>query len=33
LEEISKKKGILYDAEVVEACFKVYGEKGFPSEV
>jgi HD-GYP domain-containing protein (c-di-GMP phosphodiesterase class II) len=32
LEEIIEKKGILYDPEVVEACFKVYGEKGFPSE-
>ena len=32
LEEIITKKGILYDNEVVEACIKVYGEKGFPSE-
>jgi response regulator RpfG family c-di-GMP phosphodiesterase len=32
LEEILKNKGILYDTEVVEACFKVYSEKGFPSE-
>ena len=32
LEEISKNKGILYDAEVVEACFKVYSDIGFPSE-
>jgi response regulator RpfG family c-di-GMP phosphodiesterase len=32
LEEIINNKGILYDSEVVEACFKVYGEKGFPSE-
>ena len=32
LEEIIQKKGILYDSEVVEACFQVYGEKGFPSE-
>ena len=29
LEEISKNKGILYDAEVVDACLKLFTEKGF----
>ena len=32
LEEISKKKGILYDAEVVDACLKVFNEEGFKFE-
>ncbi len=29
LEEITQKKGILYDPEVVEACLKLFTEKGF----
>ena len=29
LEEISKNEGILYDAEVVDACLKLFTEKGF----
>ncbi|PKM83824.1 MAG: hypothetical protein CVU88_01040 [Firmicutes bacterium HGW-Firmicutes-13] len=29
LEEISQKKGILFDAEVVDACIKLIKEKGF----
>jgi PAS domain S-box-containing protein/putative nucleotidyltransferase with HDIG domain len=29
LEEIEKNKGILYDTEVVEACLKLFREKGF----
>jgi PAS domain S-box-containing protein/putative nucleotidyltransferase with HDIG domain len=29
LEEIEKNKGILYDAEVVEVCLKLFREKGF----
>ncbi len=29
LEEISKNKGILYDPEVVDACIKLFKEKGF----
>jgi putative nucleotidyltransferase with HDIG domain len=32
LEEIEKNKGILYDAEVVEACLKLFREKGFGFE-
>ena len=32
IEEIIQNKGVLYDPEVVEACFIVYGEKGFPSK-
>ena len=29
LQEISKNKGILYDKDVVEACIKLFTEKGF----
>ncbi|MDD3364697.1 MAG: PAS domain S-box protein [Syntrophomonas sp.] len=29
LEEITKNKGILYDPEVVDACLKLFVEKGF----
>jgi PAS domain S-box-containing protein/putative nucleotidyltransferase with HDIG domain len=29
LEEISSKKGLLYDADVVNACVKLFKEKGF----
>ena len=29
LEEISQKKGTLYDPEVVDACLKLFKEKGF----
>ena len=29
LEEISKNRGILYDPEVVDACLKLFKEKGF----
>jgi HD-GYP domain-containing protein (c-di-GMP phosphodiesterase class II) len=29
LEEISKNKGILYDPDVVEACFKTLSKKKF----
>jgi putative nucleotidyltransferase with HDIG domain len=29
LEEISQNKGILYDPEVVDACLKLFTEKGF----
>lgn len=32
LEEISKNKGILYDSEVVDACLKLFKEKGFKFE-
>lgn len=32
LEEISKNKGILYDPEVVDACLKIFKEKGFKFE-
>ena len=32
LEEIEKNKGILYDAEVVEVCLKLFREKGFKFE-
>ncbi len=32
LEEISQKKGILYDPEVVDACLKLFKEKGFKFE-
>jgi len=32
LEEISKNKGILYDPEVVDACLKLFKEKGFKFE-
>ena len=29
LKEISHKKGILYDPEVVDACLALFNEKGF----
>ena len=29
LKEISSKKGLLYDADVVDACIKLFREKGF----
>ena len=29
LEEISQKKGVLYDSAVVDACLKLFKEKGF----
>jgi HD-GYP domain-containing protein (c-di-GMP phosphodiesterase class II) len=29
LEEISQKKGVLYDSVVVDACLKLFNEKGF----
>ena len=29
LEEISRNKGIIYDPEVVEACLKIFTEKGY----
>ena len=29
LEEIEKNKGILYDANVVDACLKLFREKGY----
>jgi len=32
LEEIEKNKGILYDAQVVEVCLKLFKEKGFRFE-
>ncbi len=32
LEEISKNKGILYNSEVVDACLKLFKEKGFKFE-
>lgn len=32
LEEVSNKKGILYDPRVVDACVKVFTEKGFRFE-
>jgi HD-GYP domain-containing protein (c-di-GMP phosphodiesterase class II) len=32
LEEISQKKGILYDSDVVDACLKVFKEEGFKFE-
>lgn len=32
LKEISKNKGILYDSEVVDACLKLFTEKGFMFE-
>jgi len=33
LEEISKNRGILYDPKVVDACVKLFKEKGFKFEV
>jgi putative nucleotidyltransferase with HDIG domain len=32
LEEISQNRGILYDPEVVDACLKLFTEKGFAFE-
>ncbi len=32
LEEIAKQKGILYDAEVVDACLRLFAEKEFKFE-
>jgi len=32
LEEISQKKGLLYDPEVADACLKLFKEKGFKFE-
>jgi HD-GYP domain-containing protein (c-di-GMP phosphodiesterase class II) len=32
LEEITKNKGILYDSEVMDACVKLFTEKGFKFE-
>jgi len=29
LEEVSKNRGILYDANVVDACLRLFREKGF----
>jgi len=29
LDEISKNRGILYDSEVIDACLKLFKEKGF----
>src|SRR4030066_1144509 len=29
LEEISQNKGIIYDPEVVDACLRLFKEKGF----
>jgi HD-GYP domain-containing protein (c-di-GMP phosphodiesterase class II) len=29
LEEISQKKGVLYDSEVADACLKLFNEKKF----
>ena len=33
LDEISQNKGILYDPEVVDACLKLFKEKGFKFEL
>ncbi len=32
LEEISMNRGILYDADVVDACLRLFNEKGFRFE-
>ena len=32
LEEISKNRGILYDPEVVDACLRLFNEKGYKFE-
>jgi putative nucleotidyltransferase with HDIG domain len=32
LEEISKNKGVLYDAKVADACLRLFTEKGFKFE-
>lgn len=33
LEEISQNRGILYDADVVDACLRLFNEKGFRFDV
>ena len=33
LEEISQKKGLLYDSKVVDTCIKLFTEKGFKLEI
>jgi HD-GYP domain-containing protein (c-di-GMP phosphodiesterase class II) len=33
LEEISSKKGLLYDAEVVDACLRLFAEQGFSQSI
>jgi len=32
LKEISMNRGILYDADVVDACLRLFNEKGFKFE-
>lgn len=32
LEEIDNNKGILYDADAVDACLRLFREKGFQFE-
>ena len=32
-EKISRKKGILYDAEAVEACLKLFQEKNYTMDL
>ena len=32
LEEISQNRGVLYDPEVVDACLRLFTEKGFRFE-
>jgi hypothetical protein len=32
MEEISRNRGTLYDAEAVDACLKLFTEKGFEFE-
>ncbi|GAG54171.1 unnamed protein product, partial [marine sediment metagenome] len=32
LKEISKNRGVLYDPEIVDACLKLFREKGFKFE-
>ena len=32
LEEISQNRGVLYDPEVVDACLRLFTEKGFAFE-
>jgi len=29
LDEISQNRGVLYDTEAVDACLRVFNEKGF----
>ncbi|MCJ7643765.1 MAG: hypothetical protein MUP28_04730 [Candidatus Aminicenantes bacterium] len=33
LEELDKYKGILYDSQVVEACLKLFREKGYSLKI